>query len=219
MSALIVHGRIPIRKRFFDLLLALPGLVLLSPLLGLTALLVWWTEGSPVFFMQSRPGYQGRLFKIIKFRTMKAPRDIHGDPLPEDQRITRLGRFLRAASLDELPELINVIRGEMSLVGPRPLLAQYLPRYSPEQARRHLVLPGITGWAQINGRNTLNWEDRFRLDVWYVDHWSLSLDIKILALTIGKVFKREGVNPSGKVVMGEFMGSDAPEKPSPTPKA
>ena len=219
MSALIVHGRIPIRKRFFDLFLALPGLVLLSPLLGLITLLIRCTEGSPVFFLQSRPGYQGKLFKIIKFRTMKAARDAQGNLLPEDQRITPLGHFLRAASLDELPELINVIRGEMSLVGPRPLLAQYLARYSPEQARRHYVLPGITGWAQINGRNTLNWQERFRLDVWYVDHWSLSLDVKILALTIGKVFKREGINPSGKVVMGEFMGNDSPEKESsPTPK-
>jgi lipopolysaccharide/colanic/teichoic acid biosynthesis glycosyltransferase len=219
MSTLIVHGRIPIRKRFFDLLLALPGLILLSPLFGLLALLIWWTEGSPVFFLQIRPGYREKLFKIIKFRTMKASRDARGNVLPEEQRITRLGHFLRATSLDELPELINVIRGEMSLVGPRPLLEKYLPRYSPEQARRHQVLPGISGWAQINGRNTLSWQERFRMDVWYVDHWSLFLDVKILALTIGKVFKREGINPSGQAIMGEFMGNDPQEEPSFTPKA
>ena len=145
---------------------------------------------------------------------MKASRDAQGNLLPEDQRITPLGHFLRATSLDELPELINVLRGEMSLVGPRPLLVQYLTRYNPEQARRHDMLPGITGWAQINGRNTLSWQERFRLDVWYVAHWSLSLDVKILALTLGKVFKREGINPSGQAVMGEFMGNDPQEDPS-----
>jgi sugar transferase EpsL len=219
MSALIVHGRIPIRKRFFDLLLALPGLVLLSPLLGLLALLIWWAEGTPVFYLQSRPGYREKLFKIIKFRTMKAPRDAQGNLLPDEQRITRLGHFLRATSLDELPELINVIRGEMSLVGPRPLLEQYLPRYSPEQARRHAVLPGITGWAQINGRNIPSWQERFRLDVWYVDHWSFFLDVKILALTIAKVFKREGINPPGQAIMGEFMGNEPQEGPHFTPRA
>jgi sugar transferase EpsL len=154
-----------------------------------------------------RPGYQGKLFTIYKFRTMTEGRDSQGNLLPEERRLTRLGRFLRSTSLDELPELFNVLRGEMSLVGPRPLLVQYLDRYTPDQARRHEMPPGITGWAQINGRNTLPWEERFRLDVWYVDHWSFGLDIKILAISVWKTLKREGINPTDQVIMGEFMGS------------
>jgi sugar transferase EpsL len=158
-------------------------------------------------FRQPRAGLRGAVFYIYKFRTMREIYDEQGRLLPDDRRISKLGKFLRAASLDELPELINVLRGEMSLVGPRPLLARYLERYNPEQMRRHQTLPGITGWAQINGRNTLTWEDRFQLDVWYVDHWSFGLDIKILALTLWKVIKREGISEPGQVTMTEFMGT------------
>ncbi len=198
---------VPRLKRLFDLLLTLPGLAVLSPLLLLLAGLVRLKHGAPVLFRQRRPGYWGQPFYIYKFRTMTNARDPQGNLLPDAERLTRLGRFLRAASLDELPELFNVLRGEMSLVGPRPLLMQYLERYSPEQARRHHVLPGITGWAQVNGRNTLDWDDRFRLDVWYVDHWSLGLDLKILALTLLKVVRREGISQPGHATMEEFMGS------------
>ena len=160
-----------------------------------------------MLFTQERPGYKGKPFKLIKFRTMLDGVDEFGKPLPDEQRLTPVGRFLRSFSLDELPELFNVIRGEMSLVGPRPLLMQYLQRYTPGQARRHDVLPGIAGWAQINGRNTLSWEDKFRLDVWYVDNWSLWLDIKILCLTPMAVLKREGINQPGQATAEEFMGS------------
>ena len=154
-----------------------------------------------------RPGYLGKPFTLYKFRTMRDERDTNGNLLPDELRLTHFGRFLRSTSLDELPELFNVLRGEMSLVGPRPLLMQYLERYNSEQARRHHVLPGITGWSQINGRNALTWEDKFRFDVWYVDHWSIWLDIKILLLTIWKVIKREGINQPGHVTAEEFMGS------------
>lgn len=198
---------VPLRKRLFDLFFAALGVVILSPVLLLIALLVRIYHGSPVLFTQQRPGFKGRPFFIYKFRTMTDARDAEGRLLPDAQRLTRLGRFLRAASLDELPELFNVLRGEMSLVGPRPLLMQYLDRYTPEQARRHEVLPGITGWAQVNGRNALSWEDKFRLDVWYVDHWSLWLDVKILLLTVWKVLKREGISQPGHATAEEFMGS------------
>lgn len=198
---------VPLRKRLFDLFFAALGVVILSPVLLLIALLVRIYHGSPVLFTQQRPGFKGRPFFIYKFRTMTDTRDAEGRLLPDAQRLTRLGRFLRAASLDELPELFNVLRGEMSLVGPRPLLMQYLDRYTPEQARRHEVLPGITGWAQVNGRNALSWEDKFRLDVWYVDHWSLWLDVKILLLTVWKVLKREGISQPGHATAEEFMGS------------
>ncbi len=198
---------VPVMKRLFDLLAASLGLVLISPLLGIIALILLLTEGRPVMFRQPRAGLCGAIFYIYKFRTMREAYDEQGHPLPDDRRISKLGRFLRAASLDELPELINVLRGEMSWVGPRPLLARYLERYNTEQMRRHQTLPGITGWAQINGRNTLTWEDRFRLDVWYVDHWSLGLDIKILALTLWKVIKREGISEPGQATMTEFMGT------------
>jgi len=201
---------IPLSKRLFDLLLTSLGLVLISPILALIAALVWLAHGWPLIFSQVRPGYRERLFRIYKFRTMTDERDQAGDLLPDHERLTRLGRFLRATSLDELPELINVLGGQMSLVGPRPLLVQYLDRYSPEQARRHDVLPGITGWAQVNGRNAITWEDKFSLDVWYVDNWTFWLDIKILALTIWKVVKREGINQPGHATSEEFMGTPKP---------
>jgi sugar transferase EpsL len=215
MSSVIVPKTIPICKRLFDFVLIIPGLVLVSPLLGLIALVIWAFDGAPVFFLQPRPGYKGKVFRLIKFRTMQERRDAQGHLLPEELRISRIGRLLRATSLDELPELINVLRGEMSLVGPRPLLVKYLERYSPEQARRHNFLPGITGWAQVNGRNKVDWQERFRLDVWYVDHWSLWLDIKILAMTIGKTFIREGISPDGQLIMGEFMGDESQGKDQP----
>lgn len=201
---------IPWSKRLFDLILVLLGMILALPLMGIIALAILVFEGPPVIFRQPRPGYKGRIFKLYKFRTMREAYDAQGNLLPDAQRLTPLGRFLRATSLDELPELFNVLRGEMSLVGPRPLLVAYLERYTPEQMRRHDVLPGITGWAQVNGRNALSWEDKFRLDVWYVDHWSLWLDIKILALTVWKVLRREGINQPGQATMEEFIGSTPP---------
>ena len=200
--------RIPFSKRLFDLTAASLGLILLSPVLLLLALLVRLFHGTPVLFRQMRPGYRGRPFPLYKFRTMTDERGGTGELLPDEARLTRFGRFLRAASLDELPELFNILRGEMSLVGPRPLLMQYLDRYSPEQARRHDALPGLTGWAQVNGRNALTWEDKFRLDVWYVDHWSFWLDIKILFITLWKVLKREGINQEGHATAEEFMGNE-----------
>ena len=198
---------VPVRKRLLDLLITIPGIILFSPLLGLVALMVWLRFGLPVLFRQVRPGYRGEPFTIYKFRTMTNSYDENGELLPDSDRLTRLGRFLRSLSLDELPELINVLRGEMSLVGPRPLLMQYLDRYTQEQARRHDVLPGITGWAQVNGRNVLTWEDKFRFDVWYVDNWSLRLDIKILILTLWKWLQREGISQPGHATAEEFMGN------------
>ena len=205
---------IPLTKRLFDLLLAALLLVLLSPLLAAIAMLVWRKLGRPVLFRQPRAGYGGRPFSVIKFRSMTSRRDAQGQLLPDAQRLTPFGAFLRSSSLDELPELANVLRGEMSLVGPRPLLLQYLERYSPEQARRHAVLPGITGWAQVNGRNAISWEDKFRLDVWYVDHQSVWLDLKILWLTFWKALKREGINQPGQATAEEFMGSRSEESDS-----
>jgi lipopolysaccharide/colanic/teichoic acid biosynthesis glycosyltransferase len=199
---------VPIIKRGFDLLVSSIGLIILSPLLVLISLAVLASNGLPVLFRQKRPGYQGKPFIIYKFRTMADKFDSHGKLLPDEQRLKRLGRILRTYSLDELPELFNVFKGEMSLVGPRPLLMQYLERYTPEQARRHEVLPGMTGWAQINGRNAITWEDKFRYDVWYVDHWSFWLDIKIIAETIWKVLIREGINQPGHISAGEFMGTE-----------
>jgi sugar transferase EpsL len=198
---------IPLRKRIFDLLLTIPGLILISPLLAFTALLIRIRLGKPVLFRQLRPGYRAEPFEIYKFRTMIDMHDSTGKLLPDEDRLTRLGRFLRSFSIDELPELFNVLRGEMSLVGPRPLLMRYLGRYSPEQARRHEVLPGITGWAQIGGRNVISWREKFKLDVWYVDHWSLGLDIKILLLNFWKVIKREGISQPGYATAEEFMGN------------
>ena len=200
---------VPYSKRLFDLALAIPGLVLLSPFLLIIAGLVWIYHGRPVLFRQARGGYRGKPFDVFKFRSMTNKRDPQGNLLPDAERLTRFGRFLRSISLDELPELFNVLRGEMSLVGPRPLFAKYLDRYTCEQARRHDVLPGITGWAQVNGRNVLTWEDKFRLDVWYVDHWSLGLDIKILFLTLWKTLRREGISQPGYATAEEFFGSAA----------
>ena len=182
-------------------------MILFAPLLGLIALLVRLTIGTPVLFRQRRPGLHGEPFTIYKFRTMNNARDAQGNLLPDADRLTPLGRFLRSTSLDELPELFNVLKGEMSLVGPRPLLMKYLDRYTPEQMRRHEVKPGITGWAQVNGRNALTWEQKFALDVWYVDNWSLWLDLKIIALTVWKILIREGISQPGQATMEEFMGS------------
>ena len=205
--------RPPAAKRRFDRLLIYLAAPLLLPLLLILTVLVRLKLGRPVFFRQTRPGLGGRPFSLVKFRTMTDARDAHGALLPDSARLTAFGRFLRAASLDELPELANVLRGEMSLVGPRPLLMQYLSRYAPEQARRHDVLPGITGWAQIHGRNALTWEEKFRLDVWYVDHWSLALDVRILLATLAKVVRREGISQPGHATAAEFMGSPTPEEP------
>lgn len=199
---------VPIPKRIFDLFFTLVGLIIISPLILIIALLVRVLHGKPVLFSQLRGGYRSAPFTVFKFRTMSDDRDAQGGLLPDEQRLTGLGHFLRATSLDELPELINVVRGEMSLVGPRPFFYHYVDRYTPEQARRHDVLPGITGWAQINGRNVLTWEDKFRLDVWYVDHWSFWLDIKILLLTLWKVINREGISQPGHATAEEFMGSE-----------
>jgi sugar transferase EpsL len=175
----------------------------------LVAAFVWVFLGRPVFFRQQRPGLHGKPFVMYKFRTMRDLHDADGKPLPDAQRLTRFGRFLRSTSLDELPELINVLKGEMSLVGPRPLLMQYLDRYTAEQMRRHDVKPGITGWAQVNGRNATTWERRFALDVWYVDNWSFTLDLKIIAMTFQKSITREGIAQPGQATMTEFMGSEA----------
>jgi sugar transferase EpsL len=194
-------------KRLFDLLLAVPTLIVLSPLLTVLALLVRVNLGAPVLFRQTRPGLHGKPFTLYKFRTMTDARDAQGNLLPDAARLTPFGRFLRATSLDELPELWNVLKGDMSLVGPRPLLMQYLDRYTPEQARRHEVRPGITGWAQVNGRNALSWDEKFRLDVWYVDNMSLWLDLRIVALTVWKILKREGISQPGQATMEEFMGN------------
>jgi lipopolysaccharide/colanic/teichoic acid biosynthesis glycosyltransferase len=198
---------IPLSKRGFDLILSTFGLIILSPVLLVISLFILIFQGLPVLFIQQRPGYQAKPFSIYKFRTMTDDSSPDGNLLPEQQRITRLGKILRATSLDEILELINVFRGEMSIVGPRPLLMQYLSRYSVEQARRHDVLPGITGWAQINGRNAITWEEKFTLDVWYVDNWSFWLDIKILLQTLWKVLLREGIDEPGHISAGEFMGS------------
>jgi sugar transferase EpsL len=195
-------------KRAFDLACTVPGVILLAPFLAALAILVRLRLGSPVLFKQVRPGFRGEPFTLLKFRTMTGARDAGGQLLPDSERLPPLGRFLRSTSMDELPELLNVLKGEMSLVGPRPLLTQYLTRYTPEQARRHGVRPGITGWAQVNGRNALSWDEKFRFDVWYVDHASLWLDLRILGMTALKVFKREGIHAQGHDTMPEFMGSE-----------
>ena len=194
-------------KRVFDIVVSAVALTVLAPVMGLIALLVWRTMGRPVLFRQARPGLHGKPFVMYKFRTMRDLRDAEGKLLPDEARLTPFGRWLRATSLDELPELVNVLRGEMSLVGPRPLLMEYLDRYTPEQARRHEVKPGITGWAQIHGRNNLSWDERFKLDVWYVDNWSLWLDVKILWRTLWMVLRREGISAQGHATMPEFRGS------------
>jgi lipopolysaccharide/colanic/teichoic acid biosynthesis glycosyltransferase len=196
-----------VRKRIFDLAIATPVFAAALPLMGATGLAVRLSMGPGVFFRQERPGLHGRPFTMLKFKTMTNVRGPDGELLPDSERLTRLGKLLRATSLDELPELTNVLVGDMSLVGPRPLLMRYLDRYTPEQARRHEVRPGITGWAQVNGRNTLGWEDKFELDVWYVDNQSLLLDLKILALTALKVVQREGISEDGGATMTEFGGT------------
>ena len=197
-------------KRVFDLMFVIPTLILLLPLFCVIALLVCVNLGRPILFRQIRPGLNEKPFVMLKFRTMSDARDEHGELLPDAQRLTRFGVFLRKSSIDELPEIINVLKGDMSLVGPRPLLMQYLDRYMPEQARRHEVKPGITGWAQIHGRNALTWEEKFKLDVWYVDNWSLWLDIKIIAMTIWKILQREGISQPGQATMEEFKGIGKP---------
>ena len=206
------EGKISWEKRIFDMVVATSGLVLLSPLLAVLAILIRLRLGSPVVFRQRRPGWHGKLFTCLKFRTMTDARDAEGRLLPDADRVTRFGRLLRRSSIDELPELINVIRGEMSLVGPRPLLPQYLARYTPEQMRRHEVKPGITGWAQVNGRNNLEWGQKFALDLWYVDNWSLGLDFRILARTAWQVFRCHGIAKRGHVTMPEFVGAAVKSK-------
>ncbi|NQS71811.1 MAG: sugar transferase [Desulfobulbaceae bacterium] len=195
-------------KRLLDLGMVLLALTLLWPVLLCLTMLVRLKLGAPVFFRQTRPGLHGRPFRLIKFRTMRDAFDAQGKPLPDAERLTPFGRWLRATSLDELPELWNVLKGEMSLVGPRPLLMEYLPLYSAEQARRHEVKPGITGWAQINGRNALSWEEKFELDLWYVDHQSFWLDVQIIALTIKKVLLRESISAQGEATMPRFTGPE-----------
>jgi len=195
-------------KRAGDVLASALALLLLSPLLLVLAVIIRIRLGAPVLFRQKRPGKDGKPFELVKFRTMSDARDPEGNLLPDEQRLTRLGRRLRRFSLDEWPQLWNVLKGDMSLVGPRPLLMEYLGRYSAEQARRHSVKPGITGWAQINGRNAVSWEERFRLDVWYVDHWSLWLDLRILAATVWLVLRGKGISWEGHATMPKFMGTE-----------
>ncbi len=201
-------------KRLMDICLASVALVLTALPMLVIALLVRLSMGKPVLFRQQRPGLHGKPFTLIKFRTMRDLRDASGNPLPDEMRLTRVGQWLRSTSLDELPELFNVLKGEMSLVGPRPLLMEYLPRYTPQQARRHEVKPGITGWAQVNGRNALTWEQKFELDVWYVDNWNLWLDLRILALTVWKVLRREGISAEGCATMPVFTGTPHEESKS-----
>ncbi len=196
-------------KSGLDILFSALALTLLSPLLITLAFLVRVKLGSPILFRQQRPGLRGRPFNILKFRTMTDDRDAQGKLFPDAQRLTPFGRWLRSTSLDELPELINIARGDMSIVGPRPLLMRYLPLYTPEQSRRHLVKPGLTGWAQINGRNAIGWQEKFKLDTWYVDHWSLWLDLKIILLTVMKVVIREGISEQNQATMSEFRGNDS----------
>ncbi|MDG4867875.1 sugar transferase [Guyparkeria sp. 1SP6A2] len=195
-------------KRLFDLAASLLLLIGLSPVILVLIGLIRWRLDAPVFFRQTRPGVDGQPFEMIKFRTMRELVDEAGQPLPDERRMTRLGAFLRSSSLDELPELWNVLKGDMSLVGPRPLLMEYLPLYNAEQMRRHEVRPGVTGWAQVNGRNAVSWDEKFKLDVWYVDNRTLRLDLKILLLTVKKVLWREGISGDGHVTADRFRGND-----------
>jgi lipopolysaccharide/colanic/teichoic acid biosynthesis glycosyltransferase len=194
-------------KRLLDILITISALIILSPILILISILVAIFHGFPILFRQERPGYRGKIFTIYKFRTMRDSFDKSGKPLPDQKRLTKFGTFLRSLSLDELPELINILKGEMSLVGPRPLLPAYLPLYNAEQARRHDVLPGMTGWAQVHGRNALSWQEKFELDVWYVDNQSIWLDVKIIGLTLLKVLKREGISQPGQATAELFKGN------------
>lgn len=194
-------------KRLMDFIASVFGLSVLLPIIAILSLLIRINLGAPILFGQMRPGMNGKPFRMIKFRTMRDASDLDGNPLPDSERITKFGAFLRATSLDELPELWNVLKGDMSLVGPRPLLMEYLDLYTPEQARRHEIRPGITGWAQVNGRNAISWEEKFKLDVWYVDNRSLWLDIKILWMTVKKVIVREGISAQGEATMSKFEGT------------
>ncbi len=194
-------------KRCIDVMISLMAIVVLLPIFIMIIVVSFIKLGKPVFFKQARPGFNKKVFYMYKFRTMTDAKDKHGNLLSDKERLTRYGKFLRSTSLDELPELFNVLKGDMSLVGPRPLLVEYLHYYTPEQMRRHNMKPGITGWAQINGRNAISWEEKFSLDTWYIDHWSLWLDIKILFLTVKKVLKREGISSQGSVTMEKFTGS------------
>src|SRR5690606_2026865 len=194
-------------KRTLDFVVAASALAIMAPVMGVTAILVRKKLGSPVIFRQQRPGLGGRPFEMMKFRTMRDERDANGQLLPDEQRLTAFGSFLRSSSLDELPELINVLLGDMSLVGPRPLLMEYLPLYSERHFRRHEVLPGITGWAQVNGRNAIDWDAKFELDVWYVENQNLWLDVRILLLTVWKVIKRDGISHGREATMPKFSGS------------
>ncbi|HEY8659596.1 MAG TPA: sugar transferase [Hanamia sp.] len=193
-------------KFFFDFLLALSGLIILSPFFILIFLALFFANNGKPFFLQKRPGKKGKIFKVIKFKTMNDKKDAQGNLLPDADRLTGIGKLVRKTSLDEIPQLLNVIKGDMSLVGPRPLLVEYLPLYNEKQKRRHEVKPGITGWAQVNGRNAISWEQKFELDVWYVDHLSFPLDVKIIWLTFKKVFKSEGINSDSAATMEKFMG-------------
>lgn len=194
-------------KRLSDCIISLLALIILSPTIAITALLIRKKIGSPVFFNQERPGKNGSVFKVYKFRTMTEERDMNGELLPDEVRLTSFGKLVRKLSLDELPQLMNVLRGDMSFVGPRPLLVEYLPLYNERQARRHELRPGITGWAQVNGRNSISWEERFELDIWYVENRTFWLDIKILFMTVLKVFKSEGISQDGQATMSKFTGS------------
>lgn len=194
-------------KRFLDIVIAAGALTVLAPVMFVLGGLVWWRLGLPVLFVQQRPGLHGRPFTMLKFRTMRTATGPSGAPLSDEERMTSFGRLLRSSSLDELPELWNVLRGDMSLVGPRPLLMEYLPLYTARQARRHEVRPGITGWAQINGRNAISWEEKFELDVWYVEHRTIWLDLRILVATVRKVLLRDGISADGEVTMPKFTGS------------
>lgn len=195
-------------KRGFDIIAALGGLIVFSPIIIIVALLVRFNLGSPILFTQDRVGKDNKIFKMMKFRTMKDGVDKDGNLLPDNERLTSFGKLLRSTSLDELPELINILKGDMSLIGPRPLLVEYIPLYSEEQKRRHDVLPGLTGWAQINGRNAISWNEKFKLDVYYVDNWSIGLDLKIFFLTFYKLFKRDGISKEGMATTIKFDGSN-----------
>ena len=198
---------VSIVKPFFDRFTALVVLIIASPILMLSVILLWFANKGNVWFLQERPGKDGKIFRVFKFKTMTDERDAQGNLLPDEKRLTAVGKFVRKTSLDELPQMINVLKGDMSIVGPRPLLVEYLPLYNQQQRRRHEVKPGITGWAQVNGRNALDWPERFACDVWYVEHISFALDIKILFLTVVKVFKAEGVSSGTSVTMEKFRGN------------
>jgi len=204
----VMLNKTPTIKRILDFVLSIIIMLVCLPVMLIVGLIIFLTEGRPIFFFHERPGKDGQPFKLIKFRSMRNARDAEGNLLPDGERITNFGNFIRKTSIDELPEFINVLRGEMSLVGPRPLLMQYVDRYSQQQFRRHEVLPGITGWAQVNGRNAISWNEKFMLDIWYIDHWSVWLDIKILLLTVWKVISGEGISQPGRATMDEFMGNE-----------